>query len=212
METGPVRYLSRKEMTHINTAATEATNSELMMRHGAVAVQNGKCIAKGHNNYRTYSSDNILDPAECCTCHAECDVLHKLLKIRNLRRNNITMYIVRIGQSGELRESAPCHHCHEKMLFFGIKTLIYSKEVSRKIPKGHEQCQHQQGNEQGNEQCQHQQGNEQGQKQEQSKNIMFVKCPTASFIPTVITTGQKWITKSLKYQEEEKTLEAQKKL
>ena len=182
--------LSRKEMTHINTAATEATNSELMMRHGAVAVQNGKCIAKGHNNYRTYSSDNILDPAECCTCHAECDVLHKLLKIRNLRRNNITMYIVRIGQSGELRESAPCHHCHEKMLFFGIKTLIYSKEVSRKIPKG----------------------NEQGHEQEQSKNIMFVKCPTASFIPTVITTGQKWITKSLKYQEEEKTLEAQKKL
>lgn len=207
METGPVRYLSRKEMTHINTAATEATNSDLMMRHGAVAVQNGKCIAKGHNNYRTYSSDNILDPAECCTCHAECDVLHKLLKIRNLRRNNITMYIVRIGQSGELRESAPCHHCHEKMLFFGIKTLIYSKEVSRNIPKGHEQ-----GQEQGHEQGQHQQQRqcqEQGQK-EQSKNIMFVKCPTASFIPTVITTGQKWITKSLKYQEEEKTLEVQK--
>jgi deoxycytidylate deaminase len=199
METCPVRNLSRKEMTHINTAATEATNSELMMRHGAVAVQNGKCIAKGHNNYRTYSSDNILDPAECCTCHAECDVLHKLLKIRNLRRNNITMYIVRIGQSGELRESAPCHHCHEKMLFFGIKTLIYSKEVSRNIPKGHEQGQHQQ-----QRQCQ--------QQKEQSKNIMFVKCSTASFIPTVITTGQKWITKSLKYQEEEKTLEVQKKL
>ena len=89
----PIRNLSRKEMNHINTAATEATCSELMMRHGAVAVQNGKCIAKGHNNYRTYSSDNILDPAECCTCHAECDVLHKLLKLRNLRRNNITMYI-----------------------------------------------------------------------------------------------------------------------
>ena len=32
---------TRKEMTHINTAATEATNSELMMRHGA-----GKCIAR----------------------------------------------------------------------------------------------------------------------------------------------------------------------
>ena len=35
------------------------------------------------------------------------------------------------------------------------------------------------------------------------KNIMFVKCPTASFTPTVVTTGQKWITKSLKYQEDE---------
>ena len=66
----PRRNLSRKEMSHINTAAEEATNSLLMMRHGAIAVQNGKCIAKGCNNYRTYSSDNILDPAECCTCHA----------------------------------------------------------------------------------------------------------------------------------------------
>ena len=35
------------------------------------------------------------------------------------------------------------------------------------------------------------------------KNIMFVKCPTASFTPTVVTTGQKWITKTLKYQEDE---------
>ena len=176
----PIRNLSRKEMNHINTAAEEATSSELMMRHGAVAVQNGKCIAKGYNNYRTYSSDNILDPAVCCTCHAECDVLHKLLKIRNLRRNNITMYIVRIGQSGELRESAPCHDCHEKMLFFGIKTLIYTKEVRRLDEE-----------------------NKSRQTSNQTdKNIMFVKCPTASFTPTVITTGQKWITKSLKIQEE----------
>ena len=34
-------------MSHINTAAEEAANSLLMMRHGAIAVQNGKCIAKG---------------------------------------------------------------------------------------------------------------------------------------------------------------------
>ena len=87
---------------------------------------------KGHNNYRTYSSDNILDPAEV-TCHAECDVLHKLLKIRNLRRNNITMYIVRIGQSGELRESAPCHHCHEKMLFLELRLLFIPKKFDHPI-------------------------------------------------------------------------------
>ena len=110
----PIRNLSRKEMNHINTAATEATCSELMMRHGAVAVQNGKCIAKGHNNYRTYSSDNILDPAECCTCHAECDVLHKLCKLGKQGQKRITIYVTRIGQNGDLRESAPCCDCYEK--------------------------------------------------------------------------------------------------
>ena len=37
---------------------------------------------------------------------------------------------------------------------------------------------------------------------------MFVKCPTASFTPTVVTTGQKWITKSLKYQVKMKLINA----
>ena len=36
---------------------------------------------------------------------------------------------------------------------------------------------------------------------------MFVKCPTASFTPTVITTGQKWINKSLKCQGEEEEID-----
>jgi len=171
--------LSNTDMKYIMQAANEAYKSPVLMRHGSVAVANGKIRGRGYNHYRSYSKDAFIN--NCCTCHAECDVLHKLLKIRNLRRNNITMYIVRIGQGGELRESAPCHHCHEKMLFFGIKTLIYSKEVRPISIDG-------QHNVVANQ---------------TDKNIMFVKCPTASFTPTVVTTGQKWITKSLKYQEDE---------
>ena len=93
------------------------------------------------------------------------------------------MYIVRIGQSGELRESAPCHDCHEKMLFFGIKTLIYSKEV--RPPNQPDTPEIKKTTNQTN------------------KNIVFIKCPIAEFTPTVVTTGQKWITKSLKYQMDE---------
>ena len=85
------------------------------------------------------------------------------------------MYIVRIGQGGELRESAPCHHCHEKMLFFGIKTLIYSKEVRPiSIDGKHNVVANQ-----------------------TDKNIMFVKCPTASFTPTVVTTDKSGLRKVL---------------
>mgnify|MGYP001290971238 CR=1 FL=1 len=44
------------------------------------------------------------------------------------KMKRITMYITRIGQDGELRESAPCHDCYEKMLFYGIKTIIFTTE------------------------------------------------------------------------------------
>ena len=121
--------LSHKEAGFISMAIDQAKNSPVLMRHGAVAIQNGKCIAQGCNNYRSHSSNGLMDG---CTCHAECAVLHKLHKMKerspSLTRRKITMYIVRIGQNCELRESAPCHDCHEKMLFFGIKRLVFTTE------------------------------------------------------------------------------------
>ena len=123
---------SNKDATFISEAAATAQESPVLMRHGAVATANGKIIAKGYNHYRSSAYTKTMGG---CTCHAECSVLHKLQKMRNsLHSNNtnkmkrITMYITRIGQDGELRESAPCHDCYEKMLFFGIKTIVFTNE------------------------------------------------------------------------------------
>ena len=122
--------VSRKETQFICEAAIEAHQSPVLMRHGALAVSNGRILARGHNHYRSRSSDNIMNGG--CTCHAECDVLHKLIKLPK-RPKRVTMYITRIGIAGELRESAPCHNCYEKMLFFGIKTLIFTSEIESKV-------------------------------------------------------------------------------
>ena len=119
---------SRKKVNFISLAAQEAEKSPVLMRHGAIAVSNGKILAKGHNHYRSCASTGVI---EGCTCHAECDVLHKLHKKRERhpsKTKRITMYITRIGQAGELRESSPCHDCYEKMLFYGIKTIIFTTE------------------------------------------------------------------------------------
>lgn len=132
--------ISRKDAVYIAAAAAEAQKSPVLMRHGAVAVANGRIIAKGHNDYRTSSSTGLMDGY---TCHAECSVLHKLMKLKkspqsstsNQKMKKLTMYITRLGEGDKLRESAPCHDCCEKMLFFGIKTVVFTEDKNYYLNK-----------------------------------------------------------------------------
>lgn len=68
--------ISHKDETIAAIATTEAHKSPVMMQVGCVATLNGRPIAQGHNHYRTYSKDRII--RDTFTCHAECDVMHKL--------------------------------------------------------------------------------------------------------------------------------------
>jgi deoxycytidylate deaminase len=52
-----------------------AENSPMMMRHGCVAVRNGRVISKGYNNYRTRIKSI---PCSGCSCHAEIDALRNI--------------------------------------------------------------------------------------------------------------------------------------
>ena len=64
--------LTNNEQTFINHAFNEALKSPVLMRHGAVAVANGKIMGRGHNHYRTYSKDSFI--SNTCTCHADTRV------------------------------------------------------------------------------------------------------------------------------------------
>ena len=70
--------LSRTDEQFILAAAHEAHKSPVLMQHGCVAVINGTIMARGHNNYRTYSKDNFIN--NTCTCHAEIATLRELYK------------------------------------------------------------------------------------------------------------------------------------
>ena len=139
--------VSKKDAVYIAAAAEEAQYSPVLMRHGAVAVSNGRIIAKGHNNYRASSSTGLMSGY---TCHAECAVLHKLMKLKNSPQSSnsiqkmkkITMYITRLGEGDMLRESAPCHDCCEKMLFFGIKTVVFTEDKNYYLNKNNNQHNH----------------------------------------------------------------------
>tara|TARA_B100001093_G_scaffold213898_1_gene205154 strand:- start:79 stop:357 length:279 start_codon:yes stop_codon:yes gene_type:complete len=68
--------LSITDMKFVNYAANEAVKSPVLMRHGSVAVANGKILGRGHNHYRCTSRDNFI--SNTCTCHAEIACLRNM--------------------------------------------------------------------------------------------------------------------------------------
>ena len=68
--------ISVTDLRYITHAAYEAEKSPVLMRHGAVAVVNGKIVGRGHNHYRSTSRDNFIKST--CTCHAEIACLRNM--------------------------------------------------------------------------------------------------------------------------------------
>lgn len=115
----------------MNIASSEAHKSLVTYRHGCVAVVSGKIVARGFNNYRTYSRDGMIQ--NTCSCHAEISVLRKCIK-QNIKKK-ITLYIARISASDTLSASQPCIDCYNTMKQFDIKRIVYSDKQGSIIKK-----------------------------------------------------------------------------
>ena len=82
--------LSQKEANFINAAVQEASKSVVLMRHGCVAVINGKIVARGYNNHRTYSHDQFIN--NTCSCHAETATMRELFRSCSSNTNTYGKY------------------------------------------------------------------------------------------------------------------------
>lgn len=112
-----------------------ASKSDMAMQLGCIAVRSGKIIARGYNNYRTFSKDGLIH--DSCSCHAEIDVLRKCKK-QNIM-DKINLYVVRRSRSPQSEytdmymESCPCKSCYETMKQFNIKYIIFSNDTGELI-------------------------------------------------------------------------------
>ena len=121
---------SNSDERFADAAAREAVKSPAQFRHGCVAVVSGKIMARGYNNYQTYSKDGLIGSA--CSCHAEINVLRKCLR-RNIL-GKINLYIVRISNTtNDMVNSAPCCQCVKVMRRFNIKTITYSEDDNKLV-------------------------------------------------------------------------------
>tara|TARA_X000000368_G_scaffold419090_1_gene422333 strand:- start:1366 stop:1617 length:252 start_codon:yes stop_codon:yes gene_type:complete len=71
--------VSVRDEHFISAACDVAMKSDMLQRHGCVAVVNGKIVGSGCNNYRNYSKDGII--SQCCSCHAEIAATRSAMKL-----------------------------------------------------------------------------------------------------------------------------------
>jgi tRNA(Arg) A34 adenosine deaminase TadA len=75
--------ITTKDAKFASKAAAEAQNSPCLMRHGCVAVINGRIVGRGHNHHRSHSKDGFIH--DCMTCHAEVAALREVYRYFKLR-------------------------------------------------------------------------------------------------------------------------------
>lgn len=92
--------LSATDEIYVCAAAVESRKSNLLSRHGCVAVVNGKILGRGHNSSRTRSQDGFI--SNTCSCHAEIAAIRNLF--HSVCENSYGNYVNQIKGWG-LRES-----------------------------------------------------------------------------------------------------------
>ena len=92
--------ISNREQRFIEAAAMQAEKSNILMKHGCIAVANGKIMGRGYNYRRTNSKDAFIK--NTCTCHAEMATLRDMY--HTCFTNTYGKYTDSIKGSGEERE------------------------------------------------------------------------------------------------------------
>jgi deoxycytidylate deaminase len=118
--------ISNKHEKFILTASTLALKSNQNHKHGCVIVYKGKIISTGYN-WSELGNDFIY------TKHAEFDCISKIKRLRNKNKvlfNECSLYVVRINDDHNLRNSKPCNNCFDYMFKCGIKKIYYSDDIN----------------------------------------------------------------------------------
>ena len=118
---------SKKMLKHFNLARNMAYQNDTKFRHGAVLVSNGTVINASSNSKRFCSfGARFRQPTKgLATLHAE---LGAILNMPREATNNSDIYVVRVNQLNEFRNSAPCPMCQAALKFVGVKRVFYSTD------------------------------------------------------------------------------------
>lgn len=120
-----ILMLSKSEKAFLSAARYFAGKSESRRKHGAIIVRSGRVVGTGYNKDK--NSPLSVSPEHIkthCSRHAEMEA------IRDARGNvgGAILYVARINNQGEDRNSKPCIRCEAIIADHNIKRVIYTKE------------------------------------------------------------------------------------
>lgn len=103
-----------------------AKQSEQRQQHAAIIVRGGSFQSFGINTYR--NQPGIIHELTELGVHAEINAL-RCCK----RTEGAILYVARVNNKGEPRQSRPCSRCIEAMKKAGIKRVVYSISTAMNI-------------------------------------------------------------------------------
>ena len=126
MESDP--KLSKKKQRFIDLAARIAQQTEFKeYKHGAILVRAGAVLntSCNKNKYKAWANQFRKKQRGHATVHAE---IGAILGLDRSMTEGATIYVVRVGKWGDLKNSKPCPMCEAAMQYVGIKKVVYSSE------------------------------------------------------------------------------------
>ena len=126
MESDP--KLSKKKQRFIDLAARIAQQTEFNeYKHCAILVRAGAVLNTSCNKNKYKAWANQFRKKQRChaTVHAE---IGAILGLDRSMTEGATIYVVRVGKCGDLKNSKPCPMCEAAMQYVCIKKVVYSSE------------------------------------------------------------------------------------
>jgi tRNA(Arg) A34 adenosine deaminase TadA len=124
----PDPKLSKKKQRYIELAARIAQQTEFKeYKHGAILVRAGAVIntSCNKNKYKAWANQFRKKQHGHATIHAE---IGAILGLDRSLTEGSTIYVVRVGKCGDLKNSKPCPMCEAAMQYVGMKKVVYSSE------------------------------------------------------------------------------------
>lgn len=124
--------LSKKDRAYFNVAKEVSKLSDFPRVHiGACAVYKHKVISTGYNSQRTSPLQKKYNQYRFTvdtphTCHAELSCLKPLIGRKDIKFENIELYVYREDQSGTPLLARPCCSCEKLIRDLKIKKVFFS--------------------------------------------------------------------------------------
>tara|TARA_R110000796_G_scaffold6206_3_gene22349 strand:- start:819 stop:1247 length:429 start_codon:yes stop_codon:yes gene_type:complete len=111
----------------------EEYSQHIQHRHAAVIVKAGRVLSVGRNRNKTHPDSILYEDGERIlkTIHAEFDAISRVKNKKQLK--GATIYVARIGRSGDPGMSCPCDMCQGLISKYGLKRAIFTTDYGTGI-------------------------------------------------------------------------------
>lgn len=128
--------MTNRDMAFFNAAKEMSKLSDFeKVNIGCVIVYKNRIISSGYNTKKTNPIQKKYNKIRF-SCegnhsrHAETSALLPILKLRNINRSRLRVYLFRAHANGSLALSKPCPSCMKMLKDAGIKQIYFTEENS----------------------------------------------------------------------------------